>query len=451
MEEMSPTPAPVVDPKWTTLSTRLVKPEVGKDPEWMELTPLDFLFNELFSSYLFLYKPKSEGGEIDALPLDGLIRSLSKTLVYFYPLAGRLIKNAKDDPVRLHCNNVGAVWIHKRYDGVLSEIIDEYNYEADERFSGLADTFPQNQEVYDPSGRPTLIIQVTEFQCGTTVLSPSWSHMVADGFSSFHFLKSWAEISRGESISLIPVHNRSLLSVKGAMKPEENVHTTDSLNLKPQTACKTLTYSKRRIEELKAEGRASGQSQNGCDGGKFLSTASCVFGHMWREMVRAHAELEPRKGSQFLNIVDCRSRITNFPAGYFGNCITVAVASATIGDILSKPLQYAATRIHEAARSIDEEAIRRFIYSLALDSNFRRGSPFDTTHTLGGSWMIRFPFYELDFGSGIPTNVLRNIPGRTIVEMVYVFPSSPIMYGLGDLVFVIEGEGKLLENLSNDQ
>lgn len=153
-------PAAISDPKWTTVSRRLVKPDVGRDPEWMEFTPLDFLFTDLFSSYLFLYKRGSEGAEIGALDVDGLIRSLSKTLVHFYPLAGRLFKNPEDGSVRLHCNDAGAVWIHKRYDGLLSDVLDEFNFQPDERFSGLADTIPRDQEVYDPSGRPALIVQV---------------------------------------------------------------------------------------------------------------------------------------------------------------------------------------------------------------------------------------------------------------------------------------------------
>ncbi|KAG6555818.1 hypothetical protein Mapa_002458 [Marchantia paleacea] len=160
---------PLVQPvssKWTTLAIHTVKcaHEVVQDPKWMDLSPLDYAVSGLLTSNVFLYKHKSEACDPESdgarvLPLDGLIRSLSKALVHFYPLAGRLIKSEKDLVVRSCCNDEGAVWIPKRYDGVVSDVIDEDNFQPDEILSGLSEKHlaaPTN----DPSGVPALVVQV---------------------------------------------------------------------------------------------------------------------------------------------------------------------------------------------------------------------------------------------------------------------------------------------------
>ncbi|KAL3677931.1 hypothetical protein R1sor_020887 [Riccia sorocarpa] len=65
----------------------------------------------------------------DVLPIDRLTESLGKVLEQFYPLAGRLIKSEKDKVARLFCNNEVAPFTHKRFDGVVSELMDVDQFE----------------------------------------------------------------------------------------------------------------------------------------------------------------------------------------------------------------------------------------------------------------------------------------------------------------------------------
>lgn len=299
---------------------------------------------------------------------------------------------------------------------------------------------------------------MTEFQCGTVALSVSYSHMLADGFSGLHFLQSWAEICRGEPISLLPVHARWILKAgKEASataeapktRPVSHGGNTMSQRYRPPLAYKTLRYSRRKLEELKAQARDSEQSDIGR--GKVLSTADCACAHLWRNVTRI-AGVEHDKEIAYVNIVNGRSRLENCPPGYFGNCIYSTtrgtVAEAKAGDLLSQPLRFAATAIHDSHRSIDNAAIRRTI-------DFCQGTEFaqdmlggrDMKSVLLGSWQIRFPFYEIDFGSGRPANVLRNVRSRVgVLAHLHAYPgSSP-----GDVIMVVEADSSLLEHLGDE-
>ncbi|KAG6555166.1 hypothetical protein Mapa_003205 [Marchantia paleacea] len=402
------------DEKWTTIHTRLVQPEVLRDPEWMQLTPLDHMQAGKLMSFLFLYKPKSEihdrnGADGPVLLVDSLMKSLAKALVHFYPFAGRLIKNEKHDPVRLFCNNEGAVWIHKRFDGVVSDLLDEGNFQPNVQIAGVSNIQP-TAPTYGDSGLPALIVQVTEFLCGTVSLCVTSCHHVADGFSSLHFLRSWAEITRGATITLLPVHDRSLLQPRthnvdvGQVSTTTATTFTDVAAARKQLPVRTFRYSQRRIDELKSEAQISTQLSSSDQGG--LSSVDCMSARIWCTLIET-AEREHH--TVFVNLVDGRARLKDFPKGYFGNCVIGAwqLNPQTVGDILSNPLSYAATVIRDAVRRVDDEVVRSWVDLLG-----KGGRPFTMpqgpVHMILTSWMHRFPFYEVDFGSGPPAVVFQN-------------------------------------------
>ncbi|KAL2629306.1 hypothetical protein R1flu_013992 [Riccia fluitans] len=455
--------------KWTTLFTRFVGPEVNRQPEWVEWSMLDLVMQTsatpAFSSFLFLYRPKP-GAAADAesvLPIDHLIGSLGRALEHFYPFAGRLIRKENDSGVRLFCNNQGAQFTHKRFDGVVSDLIDEEQFQPNEFISGLCDVQP-HADVCRESGLPALIIQVTDFQCGTRCLSTSYSHAVADGFSGSHFLSSWAEISRGESISLMPVHNRSLLMPRksssvldgGPVRFLNNFRNAplavQPTNPEDGVSTKAMKLSRRRMNELKAEALRDAH-------GWILSTADCVSAHLWR-LITDKRKIKPHELTRFSTAVDVRSRLKDFPAGYFGNCLTVAVVVMTAGELLSKPLGHAATAIHNAVKEMDDEVIRGTIDWMSVnkyspscigDEPFMPGDPRFNLHSVSASWSNRFPFYELDFGGGRPSAMFRNAfrLGPLVTGRFHVHPTSTTS-SEGDLKVSLFAENNLLEKFGNE-
>ncbi|KAL2641598.1 hypothetical protein R1flu_009185 [Riccia fluitans] len=448
--------------KWTTVSTRLVKSEVEREPEWMEWSTLDSFWHGFFSSYFFLYKQEAGAADPESvLPIDRLTGSLSRALEHFYPFAGRLMKPEKDKTQLLFCNNAGVPFSHKRYDGVLSDLIDVEQFQPNEYISGLYDVHPGAQ-VFDASGLPTLIIQVTDFKCGTRCLSTSWSHTVADGFSGTHFLSSWAQVARGEPISLIPVHNRSLLTPRksspvldgGSVKFFNTVFkepaAVEFTEPEEGVGIKTMKLSKKRMDELKAEGNRDAQDS-------ILTTVECISAHLWR-LVTEKRKHEPHELSRFMILVNGRPRMKDVPAGYFGNCILLTVSTMMVGELLSKPLGHAATVIHSANKCVNEDLIRDFIDWLSVnkfqwssigDEPFMPRDPRANLHSVHASWQTRFPFFELDFGGGRPSHAIRNgfRMGLFSAGMFSALPTSSIA---GDITVSIFGENNLLENLPDE-
>ncbi|KAB1212277.1 Spermidine hydroxycinnamoyl transferase [Morella rubra] len=123
--------------------------------------------------------------------------------------------------------------------------------------------------------------------------------------------------------------------------------------------------------------------------------------------------------------VEVRNRLKpTLRRGYFGNAVLGTVTSTCLyGDILSKPLSYAAGKIREAAERMDDEYMRStldFIKShedvTLLRNNLHvRGytdSPFLGNPNLYIGSLINLQFYAAYFGWGKPTyvgsSVLRN-------------------------------------------
>ncbi|KAL3686089.1 hypothetical protein R1sor_004111 [Riccia sorocarpa] len=447
--------------KWTTVSTGLVKSPCEREPDWIEWSVKDswYLNHGMYSSSFVLYKPVAGAADADSvLPIDHLTGSLSKVLEHFYPFTGRLIKPEKDKVARLFCNNAGALFTHKCFDGIVSDLMDVEQFQPNELISGLYDVHPA-AEVFDASGLPTLIIQVTDFKCGTRCLSFSWSHAVADGVSGAHFLRSWAQIARGEPISLMPVHDRSLLAPRESSRVLDGGPCRFVNNVIKEPGAveftvpdeglgyKTFHLSGRRINELKAEALRDSEV-----GG--LSTANCIAAHLWRLITQARGH-GSHEMTRFLTLVNCRPRLKDFPAGYFGNFVIPTVSVLTVGELLSNSLSHAATVIQKSVKELDEVAIRdnidwsaasRIHPSTTGKKLFMPGDPRANLHTVGGSWLPSFPFYELDFGGEKPSLGVFNGFRMSAVSagMYYAFPTRTYTNRKGDLSIILFGEKNML-------
>ncbi|KAL2622507.1 hypothetical protein R1flu_002712 [Riccia fluitans] len=447
-------------PKWTTISTQLVEPDVKREPEWMECSVLDYLAL-YYKSQLFLYTPNSEGEGIPQI--DQLTDSLSKALTFFYPLAGRLIREVRWEKQRLQCNNAGALFIHKRYNGVASELINEDNFTPTFDLSGIEDIQP-HAPVYPPSGLPTLIIQVTDFECGSRCVNASFSHQVSDATSNIHFLRSWAEISRGQMISSVPVHDRSLLSPRKPSPVLDDGAPVRFLNNRvkepPAYNCfpipeegmrmKAWELSKTEMEAVKDQGRRD------CAGNAVIpSTADCLSAHLWRLMV-GKRDYKPDDMVALNTYVDLRSRLKDFPPSYFGNCVISTSTMMTVRDLLSKSLGDVATEIRKSNQAVDDEVARGWIDWLSAnkfhiwslgDEPLMPGDPQVVYHIYRASYVLRAPFYDLDFGSGKPLLSFRNdvVENSQLLGTFLALPSSR----RGDVRLELFAENSLLDKIGD--
>lgn len=118
---------------------------------------------------------------------ESLQTSLSKALVHFYPLAGRL-----NGPASIDCSDQGAYFLDAQVNCQLSDLLKLPEH------SLLNNLIPE----FDPQtahlalGSAVLLVQMSRFNCGGIALAVSLSHKIADATSCQTFVRAWAAMHR---------------------------------------------------------------------------------------------------------------------------------------------------------------------------------------------------------------------------------------------------------------
>ncbi|KAF8405940.1 hypothetical protein HHK36_008018 [Tetracentron sinense] len=354
---------------------------------------------------VYFYRPI---GNSVASAMDTMRDSLSRALVHFYSLAGRLY-SIGGGRFELECNAMGALLFEAESEAKIDDLGDFRPTPEIRELIPHVDYSTPTHEL------PLLVVQLTRFRCGGVSIGMGISHIIVDGQSALHFFSEWARIARGEKLDTTPFLDRTVFldqNPPGAPRFDHEEFSTPPLLLgradekeqrKMETTVAMLKLTKDQIEKLKKEA-----NEGHC--GRPYSRYEAVAGHMWRCACKARGH----EGHQITKIrvaVDCRNRLQPpLPKGYFGNAALPTTPTSRAGDLVSKPLGYASSRIREAVEKMTEEYVRS-----ALD--FLRGQPdmskLRTFHTLGctqgaffgnpnmeiTSWM-GLPIYGADFGWG---------------------------------------------------
>jgi len=367
-----------------------------------------------------------------------LRNTLADALVLFYPLAGRVF--ARDSPPRIHCNDAGAVFTEASVDVELADLrVDDFQPQP--VLSGLAAAglgdYPVLPQI--DTGLPALVIQVTHFKCGGLTLAVNWAHAVADGQAGFHFIKSWSELARGLQVSLLPDHRRELVKpgdssrfttrnlfkTSSVLSPGAQIMKNSNLgssgDFKPEVGkpaevvSKTFEFTGDEISKLKQLDSEQ------------LSRADCLSTHLWRSIARTR-NLQRGSAASLVILVEGRKKLS-LPPGYFGNVINFLCVITTVSELLHRPFGCTARLVHSAVRSVTTERFQDLVDFMPLvlqpgKTDFStEDSAFPGMTSLGISYLNHFPFYELDFGFGVPVHSTRNTLA-TRDGLLFVVPSS---------------------------
>ncbi|KAA8522841.1 hypothetical protein F0562_009264 [Nyssa sinensis] len=316
---------------------------------------------------IYFYRPTSSFSIASAI---GILRnSLSQALVHFYQLAGRLHWTGNGGRLGLECNAMGALL----YQAETNAKIDDF------------------------------------------ALAVAISHIIVDGASALHFIAEWARIARGESLDMVPFFDRTLLLAGDPPTPPRFDHaefsppplligqSDNTEERKKETTVTMLQLSKEHVEKLKKmanDGRSSGF--------RAYSRYEVVAGHMWRCACRAR-EHENKQLTKLRVAVNIRMR-PPLPKGYFGNAVLTPLATSQAGELVSRPLGYAAGRIREAVEMITDEYVRSSLDFVRSQSDVTQFRTFNTAGCTQGaffgnpnleitSWM-GLSNYNTDFGWG---------------------------------------------------
>ena len=379
-------------------TTTIREPNHNNSTQKIDLTPWDLrlLTIETIRRGLLFRNEKHTPNQIKHLQ-----HSLSSTLAFFPPLAGRLvILEHHDNIVSSHivCNNAGALFVHAVADNTTVADILQPKY-----VPLIVRSFFQLNGVrnYEGTSQPWLAVQVTELVDGSFV-AVTINHIVADGKSFWHFVNSWAEISRGNpKISKLPTLQRCFLDgidcpILFPFTKEEHLH---SPNLKRQPLPNRIFhFTKEKVLELKSKANAEANTD------KIISSLQALLTLLWRSVIRCQ-HVGPQEEVHFVLLIGVRARmIPPLEEDYFGNAILAGRVTMKAGELLEGGLGKGALEINKMISLHSHEKVKNHYESLAR-------TPMLSTPGIGAanSLMIssspRFDIYGNDFGWGKPVAV----------------------------------------------
>uniref|UniRef100_A0A7N0V5X4 Spermidine hydroxycinnamoyl transferase n=1 Tax=Kalanchoe fedtschenkoi TaxID=63787 RepID=A0A7N0V5X4_KALFE len=401
----------------TIKNTYTVKPDASTpSPGRFHLSSIDQTGAITHVSTIYVYRRPTSAKPFETL-VQNLVTALSKTLVEFYPVAGRLhyIPNGGGQ-VELTCTAEGA------------EVTEAESEVPIEHFGDFSPTplikplLPfidyANKELHEI---PLCLAQLTRFPCGAITVGLAVSHVVFDGVAAMLFVSEWSKHARGCLVDLVqPFLDRTILKTTGVVNQESSrsdVHTaytrppllegqSDDVEQRgKETTVARLELSPEQIAELK--NRANLDSKDG----RPYSRYEVIAAHMWRCSTKARGH-RARQLTRLRIVIDIRNRIKPpLPKNFFGNAVICLAVETTSGELQSNPLGQISSRIRETLAKADDRLVRDTLSYLERQEDVTKYRNF---HSIGGSTEVGFfgnptfditswlslPLYGTDLGWG---------------------------------------------------
>ncbi|XP_059663072.1 methanol O-anthraniloyltransferase-like [Cornus florida] len=368
----------------------LVVPAKSTPNEIKQLSDIDDQEGLRFQVPVIMFYQKSPSME-GKDPVRVIREALAKTLVFYYPFAGRLFE-ASNRKLMVDCSGQGVLFIE-------ADAIVGLHHDMLQPPSPYLDQLLYNVPGSDGIiGCPLLLIQVTRFVCGGFVLALRLNHTMCDAAGLFQFLSTMGEFARGEANapSVTPVWEREVFNARNPPR---------------------ITCPHHEFEEVRDTSMAMDNNN--------LIQRSFFFGH--EELIALRKQLPPILGScsKFEVITAClwrcrtialqvdpdeivrvsftvTARVVNrgicVPPGFYGNAFVYPAALSTSEMLCRKPLRYAVELVKSAKGQMSEEYIKSVADLMVI-----KGRPL---YTVAGNYIVsdttRAGFDKLDFGWGNP-------------------------------------------------
>ncbi|KAJ7971908.1 spermidine hydroxycinnamoyl transferase-like [Quillaja saponaria] len=369
---------------------------------------------------IYVHKPNPNINSITTT-IRAFRDSLSKILVYYYPLAGRLREITKGGLFELDCNAKGVTLIEAESGKKMVEYGDFAPTES------IKELIPKLDYGNTPIEEwPLLLVQLTRFSCGGLCLGIAISHVLVDGWAAIQFINSWAKLAQGADHldkHEIPLHDRTVFfrtSNPDQPRYRHREFQTPPLLLassdtqlednKKKTSVALLEVLKDQVENLKKKANEVLEpTLAGND--RPYTRYEAIAAHIWRCVCKAReGDNNPCQPTVVRIMTDIRKRLKpSIPLNYSGNAIHVTLTPVChYSDILLNPLSYAARVIREGTDMMTDEYIKSALDFTARKQHGDESRPenveanfYGDPNISIGSWMS-LPVYEADFGWGKP-------------------------------------------------
>ncbi|KZV28748.1 omega-hydroxypalmitate O-feruloyl transferase [Dorcoceras hygrometricum] len=341
---------------------------------------------------IYCFKSGEKGNEN---AVEVIKDALSKVLVHYYPLAGRLMISSEKKLI-VDCTGEGAVFVEAEADCGMGELGDITRPDQ-ATFGKLAYDIPGAKSILEV---PPLVVQVTKFKCGGFVLVMCMNHCMADGIAAMEFVNCWSGVARGIPQKSPLVIDRSILRSRNPPHFEfahnefaeiEDISSSFELYDDQDIQYRSFVFDTEKIGNIKNKALVDHQTIQKC------STFEALTAFVWRSRSQA-LNLKPGQQTKLLFAVDGRPRFQpTIPDRYFGNAIVLTNALCTAGEILENPLSYTVKLVQEAVRMVTDEYMRSAIDYFEVT----RARPSLAATLLITTWS-RLSFHTIDFGWGKP-------------------------------------------------
>ncbi|XP_010261004.1 PREDICTED: malonyl-coenzyme A:anthocyanin 3-O-glucoside-6''-O-malonyltransferase-like [Nelumbo nucifera] len=398
-------------------SCRVSLPPDSAAEKTLTLTFFDLIWLYLpRPSRLFFYEFPHPSNHFTTTILPKLKHSLSLALQIFYPFAGSLTWSPSSAEPQIRCVDGDSVSL------TVAESTADVNHLSGNharyanQFSPLVPCLPS---LLDSDIAPVLALQVTVFPNSGFCIGITSSHVVADGRSLFHFIRSWASIcSLGGDLSplsgSLPFYDRTVIkdpdgllkkiylqeiagfkfvvssSEQGAELPVERLQATFLVNRTDVDRLKQWLLAHCNDNETQIQKSPLP-----------FSTFVVICALTWVCLIKVGAvKSSPTKTMEhFVVSADCRGRLVDppVPTTYFGNCVTLCFAKANRGDLIGeRGFPIAAKAIADAIRRLEDGVLNGAERWISESGSLVE----EGAVTVAGS--PRFGAYEADFGWGRP-------------------------------------------------
>ncbi|CAK9181465.1 unnamed protein product [Ilex paraguariensis] len=339
---------------------------------------------------IYCFKSEEKGNE---KAVEVIKEALSKVLVHYYPLAGRLTISSEGKLI-VDCSGEGAVFVEAEANCRMEEIGD--NTKPDPVTLGkLVYDIPAAKNILEI---PPLMAQVTKFKCGGFVLGLCTNHCMFDGLGAMEFVNSWGQTARGLPLPVPPYVDRSILKARNPPKIEfphhefaeiEDISNTANL-YQEEMLYRLFCFDPEKLEKLKIKAMEDGTLPK-------CTTFEALSAFVWRARSQA-LNLKPEQQTKLLFAVDGRPRFNPpLPEGYFGNGIVLTNSICSAGELTENPLSFTVKLVQDAVKLVTDDYMRSAVDYFEVT----RARPSLSATLLITTWS-RLSFHTTDFGWGEP-------------------------------------------------